>query len=37
MTIIQGSKILTTRSAYIAALAGSTFGSIGIYNIEKNE
>jgi hypothetical protein len=27
MTIIQGSKMLTTRSAYIAALAGSTFGS----------
>jgi hypothetical protein len=37
MTIIQGSKMLTTRSAYIAALAGGAFGSIGIYNIEKNE
>jgi hypothetical protein len=37
MTIIQGSKILTTRSAYIGTLAGGAFGSIGIYNIEKNE
>ena len=29
--------MLTTRSAYIAALAGGAFDSIGIYNIEKNE
>ena len=37
MTIIQDSKILTSRSAYIAALAGGALDSIGIYNIEKNE
>ena len=37
MTIIQGSKMLTTRSANIGTLAGGAFGSIGIYNIEKNE
>jgi hypothetical protein len=37
MTIIQGSKMLTTRSAYIGTLAGSAFGNISIYNIEKNE